>query len=130
MHLRLEKAHNSLSAAALLLDAEAYKDAANRSYYSVLHTMRAVLALDCFDSKRHSGVISEFGKRYIKEGIISKEFAKTIKEAFDVRNSSDYDDYYVISKDEVVRQIENARVFLAAVEAYVKTLFPEPEAEG
>ena len=45
-------------------------------------------------------------------------------------NNSDYDDYYVISKDEVVRQIENAKVFLAAVEAYVKTLFPEPEAEG
>jgi len=122
MRLRLEQAHESLSSAELLLEAVAYKDAANRSYYSIFHAMRALLALDCFDSKKHSGIISEFRKRYIKTGLIPVENSSIIKSSFDVRNSSDYDDFYVISKSDVVQQISNASAFINAVEEYIKTL--------
>ena len=34
------------------------KSVANRSYYAVFHAMRAVLAFDKIDLKRHSGIIS------------------------------------------------------------------------
>ena len=122
MRLRLEQSRKCLDAAMLLLRAEAHKDAANRAYYCIFHAMRAVLALDCYDSKRHSGIISEFGNRYIKTGTFSKEFSKLIKNAFEVRNDSDYDDFYVISKDEVEKQAESAKIFLNAVEEYVKAL--------
>ena len=46
------------------------KGAANRSYYAIFHAMRAVLALDGIDMKRHSGVMSEFRRLYIKTGIL------------------------------------------------------------
>jgi uncharacterized protein (UPF0332 family) len=36
--------------------------------------MRAVQALDGFDSKKHSGVISAFRKDYIKTGIFPEFF--------------------------------------------------------
>jgi len=49
MQLRLEQANQSLKAADVLLKSEAYKDAANRSYYSIFHAMRAVLVLDCYE---------------------------------------------------------------------------------
>jgi len=122
MRLRLEQAHSSFSSAELLLEAGAYKDAANRSYYSIFHAMRALLALDCFDSKKHSGIISEFKKRYIKTGLIPVENSSIIKSSFDVRNSSDYDDFYVISKSDAAEQIINAKTFIFAVEEYIKTL--------
>ena len=125
MQLRLEQAKQSLKAADVLLMSEAYKDAVNRSYYSIFHTMRAVLALDCYDSKKHSGIISEFSRRHIRDGLLSNECSKIIRKAFDVRNSSDYDDYYIISKEDVIQQIENASVFLAAVEDYIKFLLSE-----
>ena len=96
-----------------------FKAAANRSYYCIFNTMRAVLALDSFDSKKHSGIISEFRRTYIKEAVFPSEFSDIIKEAFDTRGKSDYDDFYVISKDEVASQIENARIFLVAVEKYL-----------
>ena len=57
---RLEHAVECLSAARNLLETGNYKSAANRSYYAVFHAMRAVLAFDEIDMKRHSGVISEF----------------------------------------------------------------------
>jgi uncharacterized protein (UPF0332 family) len=81
--------------------------------------MRAVLAIDTFDSKKHSGIISMFRQKYIKTGIFAAEFSDVIENAFSIRNKSDYDDFFVISKEEVTQQIANARVFLEAVENYI-----------
>jgi len=91
----------------------------------MFHSIRAVLALDGVDFRKHSGVIADFNQRYIKTGIFPKEFSKTIRNAFEVRNDSDYDDYYVISKEEVAQQIRNAESFLEAVEKYVVSIQDE-----
>jgi len=71
---RLDQAERCLQAAKVEYDAEFYKDAANRSYYCIFHAMRAVLASECFDSKKHSGIISAFRQRYIKTGKFSSHF--------------------------------------------------------
>ena len=44
-----------------------------QAVYAVFHAMRAVLILDGFDSKKYSGIISEFQRLYIKTGIFAKE---------------------------------------------------------
>jgi len=102
---RLETASKSLAAAKILIDAQAYKDAANRLYYCVFHAMRAVLAIDGFDSKKHSGVISAFRQKYMKTGIFPPELSEIIKNAFDMRGKSDYEDFFVISKDDVIKSV-------------------------
>ena len=84
--------------------------------------MRAVLAIDGFDSKKHSGVMAAFQQRYVRTGIFPPEFFDMIRGAFDTRSDSDYEDFFVMSKAVVTRQIENARTFLDAVDAYLKTL--------
>jgi len=38
-----------------------------------------------------------------------------------IRNSSDYDDFYLASREEAAQQIENAERFVDAVEAYILT---------
>ncbi|MCL2701693.1 MAG: HEPN domain-containing protein [Phycisphaerae bacterium] len=119
---RLEQARECLDTALLVRENGLYKAAANRAYYCIFHAMRAVLAMDGFDSKKHSGVIAAFQQRNIKTGIFPPEFFDMIRGAFDTRGDSDYEDFFVISKDVVARQIENAKTFLTAVEAYLKTL--------
>jgi len=113
---RLHQARECLQAALAAID---FKTAANRSYYCIFHSMRAIQALDRFDSKKHSGVIANFRQNYIKTGIFSKDFSKIIESAFLVRNESDYEDFYVVSKEKVTAQIENAKIFLEAVEKYI-----------
>lgn len=81
--------------------------------------MKAVLALDGFDSKKHSGIISEFRKNYIKTGIFSTEMSDIISKLFNVRASSDYDDFYIISKEKVTKQYENAKLFVETVDKYL-----------
>lgn len=82
--------------------------------------MRAVLALEGKDFSKHSGVSAYFRKEYIKTGIFAVELSDMIKEAFDIRSDSDYDDYYLISRQEVLEQIENAEFFYQQVEKYLK----------
>ena len=74
--VRFEKAEECLSAARDLIATENYRGAANRSYYAIFHAMRAVLAYDGIDMRHHSGVISEFRKRYLKTEILDKELSK------------------------------------------------------
>lgn len=38
----------------------------------------------------------------------NQEYLKILTETFQVRSDSDYDDYYMISKEEVEEKIENA----------------------
>ena len=119
---RLEQAHECLESSQLEISSGLYRGAANRSYYCVFHAMRAVLAIDGFDSKKHQGIIAAFRQRYIKTGIFPTIFSDIIKDAFENRGKSDYDDFFIISKEDATEQIENAKAFLAAVEDYVKTL--------
>jgi len=96
-----------------------FETAANRSYYCIFNAMRAVLALDRFDSKKHSGIISAFQKDYIRTGIFPKEFSDIVEKAFEIRLESDYVVFYLVSKAAVAAQIENAGMFLEAMEKYV-----------
>ena len=117
--VRLLQARDCLQSAEVNIAAGLFKDAANRSYYSIFHAMRALLALDEFDSKKHSGVISAFRQRYIKTGFFPANYSDIVGDAFEVRIESDYVDHYVISKSAVAAQLENAKTFLTAVEEYL-----------
>lgn len=118
---RYEHAVECLDAAKLLLTTGNYKSAANRSYYAIFHAMRSVLAYDEVDMKHHSGIISEFRRRYIKTDIFDKKLSEIISILFNIRTDSDYDDFFVISKDEVIEQTQNAEFFLATIKTYLET---------
>lgn len=63
---RLQKAKETLASAKRDMDAEDYASANNRAYYAIFHAMRAVLALNGEDYKKHSAVISRFTLNYLK----------------------------------------------------------------
>lgn len=84
--------------------------------------MRAMLVFDNFDSSKHSGVIAEFRRRYIKEGIFPIEMSRMIGSAFTIRNASDYDDMFIASKDETAEQIANAERVYKMVSVYIEEL--------
>jgi len=118
---RIEQARECLRAAEAMIDISA-KNSVNRSYYCIFHSIRAILALDHFDSKKHSGVISMFRQNYIKTGKFETQLSHIIGSAFDIRNESDYEDFIEISRQQALQQVENATLFLEAVERYIENL--------
>jgi uncharacterized protein (UPF0332 family) len=116
---RLNKAKEKLEAAIIMKDKSMFEDAANRSYYAIFHATRALLALEMKDFKKHSGVISYFQKNYVKTRIFDVKYSEIITSAFDIRNDSDYEDFFIINKEDVENQINDAKMFLEAVEKYI-----------
>ena len=117
---RLEQAERCLQSAKTLLSDEDYKGAANRSYYCVFHCMRSVMALESVDFKSHSAVISYFRKEYIKTKKLNLQLSDMLTDLFQIRNESDYDDFYILSKSEVEEQIRNAEYFFEQIRVYLK----------
>lgn len=116
---RIERSKDCLREAKLLLDNGEYRGAANRAYYAAFHALRAVLALDDFDSKKHSGIISKFRETYIKTGRFTPEMSDTISSLFRIRSASDYDDFYIASKADVEAQYQRAEKLVAEIERYL-----------
>lgn len=121
--IRLDLAKERIAFADDILAIGDYKTVANRSYYAVFSAMRAVLALDGIDSKKHSGVIAEFRKSYLKTGLMPRYLSPIIDALVEIRQGSDYDDFYIVSKTEVLEQLENAKVFIEETDKYLKTRY-------
>lgn len=117
---RFECCQEALEDARIMYSAGRFKNALNRAYYSIFHGMRAVNALDGFDSSKHSGVIAHFNKGYVKTGIFSKEASKLIRLASEKREKADHLDFYIASKEEADAQISRAESFCVWIGEYLR----------
>lgn len=122
---RLARAKEEYETAVILFDTGHYRAANNRAYYSIFHAMRAVLAFDGYDSKKHSGIIAVFRKDYIKTAVFDISLSDIIGTASEIRNASDYDDMFITDKAETAEQIQNAKVFLDQISSYVEKKLEE-----
>jgi len=117
---RLKKAADDLDTAEICYKAGKYDAAANRAYYAVYHAIRAVLALDNIERRKHSGNISYFREHYIATDLFDRKYSETIKKAEILRNDADYKDMHSTSADEAEDIIEKANGFYSAVKLHVE----------
>lgn len=120
---RIQTAKSNLKSARTLLAVEEYKGANNRAYYAIFHAINAIYALDGKAYKRHKDTISNFNKYYVKTEIFPREVGRKIGEAEETRHASDYDDFYIASREEAERQITVADEFIQLVERYCMAQF-------
>lgn len=118
---RLAKSKEELQVSDELLALKHYSQSINRSYYSIFHAARAMLAPLQFDSKKHSGIISYFIKYYVKEELIERKYSNIINSARQIRINSDYDDFYIVTKEQAVKQLASAKEFYEMAEKYLNS---------
>lgn len=116
---RLSTAEEKIVSAQILMEAGQYRDSVGRSYYAIFSALRAVLATREVDFSKHSGVIAYFQKEFIKTGIFDVKFSRYIQQAFQIRNSCDYDDFFIASRQDAVEQYMRADELLRAVREYL-----------
>ncbi len=118
---RLERAKGTLKSAKILFEeVKDYTSANNRAYYAIFYAIRAVLALEEVDFKRHKDVIAYFNQKYIKSEIFPRKLGSKIAQAQRVREDSDYDDKYQISYEKTEQQIKTAEEVIEKVEIFIK----------
>lgn len=122
---RLAKAAEMLATAKRDLAAGDFASANNRAYYCIFHAMRAVLALDGEDYKKHSAVISRFALRYLKTRLLPDHYGKLIANASLIRNRSDYEDFYICSVDDTRQLVSGAEAFWQSVSTFLQQKYTD-----
>lgn len=118
---RLERAKEDLQTEADNLANGRYRASVNRSYYAIFHALRAITALDQFDSGKHSGIIAFFNQHYVKTGIFDKDISKKIDSSYRLREKADYDDFFLVAKNDAAQQLEKAEHIVQVVEQYIRS---------
>ena len=117
---QLDIAKEDLECTLYLIDGEKYRIALNRAYYCIFHCLKALAVLYDKNFAKHSGYISFFQKEFVKTGIFAKELSKIVMDCKRLRESGDYGDMSIVSKDTAVNAYEDAQVFYEALSAYIR----------
>lgn len=116
---KFEQAKDDLEAAKLLLEAEKYKAANNRAYYACFHAIDAVLAKEPAAFKKHKDTLSYFNKNYVHTEIFPSDIGRKISRLEIIRHKSDYDTFYIASKEDAAEQTTVAEEILGLVGRYL-----------
>ena len=65
-------------------------------------------------------MIAYFQREYIKAAIFDIKYSKILQRAFQIRNNCDYDDFFIVSKEDATEQYKNAVDMVQAIETYIK----------
>ena len=115
---RIETAKSDLKSAKILFEASELRGANNRAYFAIYHAESAIHALDKKSYKRHKDALGNFNKDYIRTEIFPKAIGRKIASAEVIRHASDYDDFYIATKEEAREQIEVAEEVITIIETY------------
>jgi uncharacterized protein (UPF0332 family) len=110
------KAHSSLTAAKKLLEESLFAESISRSYYAMFYAAKALLLLNGIDVSKHSAVAAAFGREYAKTGKIDPRHHRMLLDGFEWRQKSDYDVYWLATKERAEKCRQDAEAFVAQAE--------------
>lgn len=119
--VRLDRAEELYKEAKELVKMDSYKSANNRAFYAIEKCIKALLATRQMDVETHNGAVSQFNLLFIHRedtGFTKIDYQKITK-ADRIRNASDYDDFYIVNKEETKELLEFVKDFLKRTEEYI-----------
>ena len=94
--------------------------AANRLYYACYYMVSALLLKKGVSANTHGGVIGLFGLHFIKSGVLSHEMGKLYSQLFELRQSGDYDDWNVVTENDIKPLEPQTETFLNTLEDLIR----------
>jgi uncharacterized protein (UPF0332 family) len=115
IRLWLEKAEDALASAELEMRAGHLGFAVNRLYYGCFYAVTALLLRDGKQFSRHSAVMSEWNKSYVKTGKFEATWSGFYQQLFNDRQESDYLPTVTFEHHDVEGRIKQAEEFLRSI---------------
>jgi uncharacterized protein (UPF0332 family) len=117
---RLSKAQESYTDAKILAGTNSWNACVNRLYYACFYAVSALLCRHQINSQTHSGLKTQFGLHYVKNGKVSKEMGKLFADLMDWRQKGDYGDMFDFKQEMVEPLIEPVGEFIKQIEELAK----------
>jgi uncharacterized protein (UPF0332 family) len=118
---KMARANETFNEVNFLLKNNFLNTAVSRLYYSCFYAVSALLIYNDIHAKKHAGVKQMFGLHFVATNIISREAGKFYTEIFELRQDSDYEDYFEFEAKEVFELLEPAQKLLYEIEAIILT---------
>ncbi len=85
----------------------------------------ATIATELAEVITHNGALKQFNLIFIYKGngTFTQEDYQKVARAEQIRNASDYDDFYLASEEEARQQVKNAEYLVDKVEKYMIDLY-------
>jgi len=116
----IKRAMRYLKSAEILLKEGDYESSVSRTYYAMFYSAQAMLLTQNLSFSSHKGVISAFGKHFVKTGIFPREMGRALNMAFEKRQIGDYEYKFVISKEEAKKILGDGNDFVEKIVQYLR----------
>ena len=116
----LKRASQSIEAAELLRTQALYGFAVSRAYYAMFYLAEALRLSKGLAFSKHSAVIAAFGEHFAKPKVLNPIFHQHLIEAVEKRQLGDDAFQAEIEPADAKGQIERARAFLQAAQAWLE----------
>ena len=116
---RSDRAVETLEVAKELYASGKFRDSNNRSYYAAFYAIKAIYTIRGLDFKKHKTLLANFNKEYVATEIFPREIGRKISTLALIREQSDYNDFYMASKQESQQQVEIAEELITLVREYL-----------
>jgi uncharacterized protein (UPF0332 family) len=113
--LWLNKAEDALASTDLEMNAGHLGFAVNRLYYGCFYAVTALLLQDGKQFSRHSAVMSEWNRSYVKTGKLDAKWSGFYQQLFNDRQESDYLPTITFDRQDVEERIKLAGDFLLQI---------------
>ena len=117
----VKRAKRYIRSAELLLNDKDFESSVSRTYYAMFYAAQAVLLTKKLTFSSHKGVISAFGKHFIKTEIFPKEMSRELNRAFEKRQIGDYGYTFVVSEEEAVQMLRYGKEFIDKITSWLNT---------
>jgi uncharacterized protein (UPF0332 family) len=116
----IKRSRRYLRSAKLLIEDEDYASAISRAYYAVFYLGEALLLSKGLTYSSHQGVISGVGEHFIKTEIFEREFGKILNQAFQKRQTAEYDYDFFATEREAQEILDKAEMFFKEARKYLR----------
>jgi uncharacterized protein (UPF0332 family) len=115
----IKKSLNELETLEFLFKNNKFDLTASRAYYAMYYAVQALFALNKIVCSSHSGLISTFFNQFVRNGKFSKDIGRLLSNAFDTRQTSDYNFTVEIKADDAAESLKQSRQFVTEIIKYI-----------
>ncbi len=102
----MEKATDALAEANLLCDAKRWEGSVSRTYYALLHAVKALFLSQGLEARTHDGVETLFSLHFIKSGTVEREWVAHFARLQRYREQADYGPVLGLSGSDIRRELD------------------------
>ncbi len=118
----IDHADSALESAEILYQNEQILVLTNRSYYAIFYCICALLATQEVYVKKHQAAKAKFGELFVNTGLFTKDASLIVGQAFNSRQSADYDMEATIRNEKAQTLLADAKTFYNLTVSYLADL--------